>query len=967
MQHPRTAADSIAAARREALSLPRGGPSGSTPPDLPGYELIREIGQGAQGVVYEAIQEVTNRRVAIKTLAPGAPAAGELRHARELGILAGLDHPGVVRVLGAEEGGGRSCIVMELVEGEPLLAFAEDGRLDARERVELFCQACDAVHAVHQRGVIHRDVKPEHLLVDRSGRVRLIDFGLAIALGAAPQGRMTQGRVTETGSFVGTAAFASPEQVARVPGAVDLRTDVYSLGVVLCLLLCGLPPYEFDLPAASLVKQITSVRPRVPSELGGPRDRDLDTVVATCLEKEPERRYQSVAELAADLRRWLAGDPIEARRASRAYVLRKTAWRHRVPLGAAGAALLAGLAFGVVGTVNWQAAERERLDQQVALSQTEEALQEARREAAELRERLDALRARLERPQGWISAFTSADQLRALPPEQALDEIRSAWASLTERGDWRARQQLLKAVHVSRVSFGHVVLDMGVRDASPKVRAWALGYLADITATAFSEQPQTYEGWWEANRDKPREQIVTETIRRLAAELRGAGGDEAVREAIRALEPGGLWGDATDAVRRATRAAGFMALVVELVARTAELETRQLLLQCLESLPGEEAELRAHVVPLLEHDDPRIRDAAARTLEANDAGWAFDPLLRALTRAVLATEARGSPSDLARAFGSIGGVRAIPAMIALLEVDERAARPLARSGLASITGVDHDDTHDAAWWRAWWERSRATFGPEFASVEVPDLPALAESIGLDLGGERAASERRRPQRRVAPDHERMAYVLFGRDRAERHERVGVVVMLPGGDGGADFQNWCEHLHATIVPDDVITAQLIAPEWDGAQFDRLVWPTEASPWAGMGFSTEAFLGAVIDDLAGDFGVDRERVAVLGWSSGGPPAYAAAMDADGAAAAGAVVLMSVFDASALPDPAGAAGRRVGIVHSPEDFIEIGVPERAMGVLSEAGAETRLWTYPGGHGWHGRTLEAARAALAWVLEER
>ncbi|MFW5652716.1 MAG: serine/threonine protein kinase, partial [Planctomycetota bacterium] len=350
--------------------------------------------------MWEAIQDGTERRVAIKLLPLSSTTSTEqLRHARELRLLAAMSHPGVVGVYGAEDAGGQSCIIMELVEGSPITDHANALHLSIEDRVRLMLQACDAIHAIHQKGVIHRDIKPEHLVVDHEGRVRLIDFGLAILAGAIDA---HDHRVTRTGGFVGTTAWASPEQVAGHADAIDVRSDVYALGLVLCVLLCGQMPYEVDVPPARLVQSITEAEPMPPSELGGVVDRDLDTVVLKSLHKSPDRRYADVGELRDDLSRWLRGDPIAARRDSRSYVLAKTAKKHKIPVAAAVLALVAGIGFGIFGTLGLQDAKREVVAERLAREGVQSQLVQSELERAALVSRLAQLQERLVRPTGWM-------------------------------------------------------------------------------------------------------------------------------------------------------------------------------------------------------------------------------------------------------------------------------------------------------------------------------------------------------------------------------------------------------------------------------------------------------------------------------------------------------------------------------------------------------------------------------------
>ncbi len=300
------------------------------------YEIVREVGRGGMGVVYEAIDTELKRRVAVKVLSlpPGAGPAFRERFAREALAAARLDHPGIVSVHEATEG----AIVMRFVDGAPL-----SSRRDLpRERMVAFVRdAALAVHAAHERGIVHRDLKPQNLLVE-GDRVVVTDFGLAKDLGDAAA-------LSLSGHVVGTPAYMSPEQADGRGRDVDERTDVYGLGATLFDLLAGRPPFFGDDVVKCLRRvadedapPLRAVAPDVP--------RDLETIVRKCLEKEKRLRYGSALALAEDLSRYLEGKPIHARRPSFSYRISKLARRHRalVGVGASSAALLLAIALATL-------------------------------------------------------------------------------------------------------------------------------------------------------------------------------------------------------------------------------------------------------------------------------------------------------------------------------------------------------------------------------------------------------------------------------------------------------------------------------------------------------------------------------------------------------------------------------------------------------------------------------------------
>jgi tetratricopeptide (TPR) repeat protein/tRNA A-37 threonylcarbamoyl transferase component Bud32 len=348
---------------------------------IPGYADIAECGRGGQGVVYSAIQESTQQRVAIKVLFenPVDLAARRRRFEREIEMVSQLHHPAIVRVYdGGITPDDRLYCVMEFIEGTRLKACVwpsavpdDDNSgpqakinlpeqpshpaLDVRRTLQLFSSICDAIQHAHQCGVIHRDLKPGNIVVDASGQPHVLDFGVAKD--------MTRHGTTASGQFLGTMDYASPEQFTASSSQIDTRADVYSLGVVLFEMLAGQRPYDASEAVADTIHQVTSVpAPRVSlrSLRAEPVDTEVDAILAMALARDPQERYQTVAAFKDDVQRYLAGEPLEAKRQNRGYVLKKVLWQHRgiVGLAACGLALLT--AFAVTTGVMLQRTEAER-------------------------------------------------------------------------------------------------------------------------------------------------------------------------------------------------------------------------------------------------------------------------------------------------------------------------------------------------------------------------------------------------------------------------------------------------------------------------------------------------------------------------------------------------------------------------------------------------------------------------------
>jgi serine/threonine protein kinase/Tfp pilus assembly protein PilF len=510
----RAEVESLVASMDEAgafLSAPTGNGEAAAAPTLdaaplreqPGsqigrYKLLQLIGEGGFGSVFMAEQEhPVRRKVAIKVIKLGMDTKQVIaRFEAERQALAVMDHPNIARVLDAgATDTGRPYFVMELVRGVPITQFCDENKLTADERLDLLVQVCQAVQHAHQKGIIHRDIKPSNVLVtmhDDRPVPKVIDFGIAKATNA----RLTERTLfTEFRQFIGTPQYTSPEQAQMSGLDVDTRSDIYSLGVLLYELLTGTTPFdpaelrsagydqmqrmirEVEPPKPSTrlntlgetLTSVASLRSTDPRRLAHLMRGELDWIVMKCLEKDRARRYESASALAADLRRHLEDEPVQARPASFAYWFRKLLRRHKTIVAAVSIAVL-GIVVGIAAAIFGLVRATHQRDLAVA-ARLDEAAQKRAAVAAQAVAELQRVAAKHSAEDAQASADQMQavnrflqDMLSAAQPDRALGkpvlvrDVVDQAARRLDAGELNDQPEVQAAV---RETLGHVYFSLG--------------------------------------------------------------------------------------------------------------------------------------------------------------------------------------------------------------------------------------------------------------------------------------------------------------------------------------------------------------------------------------------------------------------------------------------------------------------------------------------------------------------------
>lgn len=507
------------------------------------------------------------------------------------------------------------------------------------------------------------------------------------------------------------------------------------------------------------------------------------------------------------------------------------------------------------------------------------------------------------------------------------------------------------------------VLNLGARDPHAGVQSQALRLLRQIAFKDFADDYGLYEPWFKQHAGQDANEVLIASVEAFVKDAAPKRGDDA-RQVVDFLDENAALLNEFGAARAAAIQAGYARLLRDWL--TSDQVTMQAAMRLSGRIQLGEAEMRDTILPLIKapHSAP-LRAWAIASLGDAKATWAIDDLLAVLDAA------RGDPDELrsvlspmARALGAMGEARAIPALIAAMEAEgsPAGAGVVGAQGLSPLTGVRQVEGRDAKWWRGWWERNRARYGPAAEAIAVPPRaePAAAEP---DAGAEDVADV---PSLSVTADYDNnKRYNLIGLGKDAPAGGYKVLLVLPGGDGGPAYRDFVRRIHKFVLGSEWLTAQLIAPRWDPQQAAENVWPNRLNPAESAAFTTETFIDDVLADLKDRAKINEAQVYALAWSSGGPALYSAMLK-EGSPIKGAMIAMSVMPRATPEDLAQAKGRRFWLYQSPDDDrTPMKQAEDAAVLLRRNGALVDLQSYPGGHAWTGDVYPALKRGVEWVTK--
>ncbi len=312
---------------------------------------------------------------------------------------------------------------------------------------------------------------------------------------------------------------------------------------------------------------------------------------------------------------------------------------------------------------------------------------------------------------------------------------------------------------------------------------------------------------------------------------------------------------------------------------------------------------------------------------------------------------------------------AIPTLIAVIDADNSydTIYGVGYFALGELTGVKYDESHDGKWWREWWEKNKARYPEEVRKLEIPKLTvkrSVRPAPAKRPSGARDVADIPSQDILIGGDPQKRYFLIGPKKAAEAAEQgFRLVVVLPGGDGGVNFHPFVKRIYKHGLTEQYLVAQLVAVEWSELKRNDIVWPTMKKKVQRQKFSTEEFVEAVLKDISGKFELDDRYIFTLSWSSGGPAAYAISLQKE-KSVTGSFIAMSVFKPKQLPPLKNAKGHAYYLYHSPDDKVcPFKMVEAAQKALAENGANVKLATYSGGHGWRGNVYGDIRAGIRWL----
>jgi len=864
---------------------------------FPQLEVLEFVGQGGMGAVYKARQTQLDRVVALKILPPAIgddPAFAE-RFAREAKAMARLNHPGIVTIHDFGQASGLFYFVMEFIDGANLGDLLRNRHVSPREALQIVPQICDALQYAHDQGIVHRDIKPENILLDRQGRVKVADFGLAKLMGTAeeatgkPGVRSAPSPLTEAEKVMGTPQYMAPEQREH-PLEVDHRADIYSLGVVLYQLLTGKLPEKPIEPPSRRVQV----------------DVRLDQIVLRALEEDPERRYQSVSALKSRVETIAATPRLDQKRLQTDETRSVTDF-DRVP---------------------WQI---------------------------------------------WIVViFLAIEGVFGNLPMVLYEPMAATWfaakclfvTGLVRRWRWVFVMFLLEAVlHV----FGFLIISPFVSVLNLVLVALALSagkFYFPVLAPDRLRRENAVPG------------VVKPVLIGLTVFILWTLASFPMRSALRPLSE---W-LSSEAETPSTPPPHLTPRKVKRSLSLSRMPSAELTLANASMEEGDNAPngwQQGAAIPGVEYLWDRAAGHNSQSslclVKTEDRYFPIAQWLQTVPREgeypvlqvstyVRAEEATKAVVDVIfldnngewishewLSYIGAEGPNDQPVTHDWKEYSGQVAIPDGTRGIQlalQIYGpgkVWFDDV------RAWFlddatieGKASAVASEPFALADVADIP----SQDLTVAGKT-----------------QMRYFLIGpRENVVAPENgFKLLVVLPGGDGSADFNPFIRRIFKNALRDDYLVAQPVALKWRPSQ--QITWPTRVHPVEGQQFATEDFVEAVIGDVRSRHKLDDRHVFTLSWSSGGPAAYAISL-ADKTPVTGSYVAMSVFKPNDLPPLANAESRCYYIEHSPDDRLcPFRMAEDAERLLKENGAAVKFNTYDGGHGWRGDVYGRIRGGIQWL----